>query len=248
MASYTQVSYLANHLGVAAFSGSFLYFVSVAMFVRIEAKRSHAVKLEDDAAPSLKEVLKGGWHFLLPLIVLVAALVHGFTPTYAAGIAILSVVVASWLSKHPMGLRDILDALVMGTRNITTTAILLITVGLIVMVVSTTGIGKQIFLMITDLGRWKLADYDSTGRFGLLDSGDGAARNGSLYCACHAFSASDIQPDCAEPVGRVDGEWQPARAGQGHFYAGADKLSLLDAPMGCSNGSAVAFFGAGYLQ
>ncbi|MEO9702891.1 TRAP transporter permease, partial [Marinobacter alexandrii] len=127
-----------------------LYFLSVAMFVRIEAKRSHAVKLEDDEAPTLTDVLKDGWHFLLPLVVLVAALVYGFTPTYAAGIAILSVIVASWLSKHPMGPKDILEALVMGARNITTTAILLITVGLIVMVVSTTGIGNTFSIMITD--------------------------------------------------------------------------------------------------
>ncbi|HEA52757.1 hypothetical protein LCGC14_0833760 [marine sediment metagenome] len=148
MASYTQVSYLTI-IAVAALP-ALLYFISVAMFVRIEAKRSHAVKLEDDAAPSLMTVLKGGWHFLLPLIVLVAALVYGYTPTYAAGIAILSVVLASWLSKHPMGFRDIIDALAMGTRNITTTAILLITVGLIVMVVSTTGIGNTFSLMITD--------------------------------------------------------------------------------------------------
>ncbi|WP_286220083.1 TRAP transporter permease [Marinobacter apostichopi] len=148
MASYTQVSYLTI-ISVAALP-ALLYFLSVAMFVRIEAKRSHAVKLEDEEAPTLKDVLKDGWHFLLPLVVLVAALVYGFTPTYAAGIAILSVIVASWLSKHPMGPRDILDALVMGARNITTTAILLITVGLIVMVVSTTGIGNTFSIMITD--------------------------------------------------------------------------------------------------
>ncbi|MDR9424856.1 MAG: TRAP transporter permease [Marinobacter sp.] len=148
MASYTQVSYLTI-IGVAALP-ALLYFLSVAMFVRIEAKRSHAVKLEDDEAPSLKEVMKDGWHFLLPLAVLVGALIYGFTPTYAAGIAILSVIVASWLSRHPMGVRDILDALAMGAKNITTTAILLITVGLIVMVVSTTGIGNTFSLMITD--------------------------------------------------------------------------------------------------
>lgn len=148
MASYTQVSYLTI-IGVAALP-ALLYFLSVAMFVRIEAKRSHAVKLEDEEAPTLKDVMKDGWHFLLPLIVLVAALVYGFTPTYAAGIAILSVIVASRLSRHPMGVRDILDALAMGARNITTTAILLITVGLIVMVVSTTGIGNTFSLMITD--------------------------------------------------------------------------------------------------
>jgi len=148
MASYTQVSYLTI-IGVAALP-ALLYFLSVAMFVRIEAKRSHAVKLENEEAPSLKEVMKDGWHFLLPLVVLIAALIYGFTPTYAAGIAILSVIIASRLSRHPMGLRDILDALAMGARNITTTAILLITVGLIVMVVSTTGIGNTFSLMITD--------------------------------------------------------------------------------------------------
>ncbi|MEC7376299.1 MAG: TRAP transporter large permease subunit, partial [Pseudomonadota bacterium] len=82
--------------------------------------------------------------------VLVGALVYGFTPTYAAGIAILSVIVASWLSSKPMGVKDILEALMMGARNITTTAILLITVGLIVMVVSTTGIGNTFSIMITD--------------------------------------------------------------------------------------------------
>jgi TRAP transporter 4TM/12TM fusion protein len=141
-----------SHLTIISVAAlpALLYFLSVAMFVRIEAKRSHAVELEDDQAPTLKDVMKDGWHFLLPLVVLVAALIYGFTPTYAAGIAILSVIVASWLSRHPMGFRDILDALAMGARNVTTTAILLIAVGLIVMVVSTTGIGNTFSLMITD--------------------------------------------------------------------------------------------------
>ncbi|WP_227545875.1 TRAP transporter permease [Marinobacter fonticola] len=148
MASYTQVSYLTI-IGVAALP-ALLYFLSVGMFVRVEAKRSHAVKLEEEYTPTLKEVLKGGWHYLLPLVVLVAALIYGFTPTYAAGIAILSVIAASWLSAKPMKPVDILDAMALGTRNIITTAILLITVGLIVMVVSTTGIGNTFSLMITD--------------------------------------------------------------------------------------------------
>ncbi|GEK47641.1 C4-dicarboxylate ABC transporter permease [Bisbaumannia pacifica] len=148
MASYTQVSYLTI-IGVAALP-ALLYFLSVAMFVRIEAKRSHTEEVEVEEAPRLLEVLKGGWHFLLPLVVLVASLIYGFTPTYAAGIAILSVVVASWLSTSPMTPRAILEALALGSRNMVTTAILLLTVGLIVNVVSTTGIGNTFSLMITD--------------------------------------------------------------------------------------------------
>ncbi|QFU03118.1 Sialic acid TRAP transporter permease protein SiaT [Halomonas sp. THAF5a] len=148
MASYTQVSYLSI-IGIAALP-ALLYFISVAMFVRIEAKRSHAHQLADEDAPGILTVLKGGWHYLLPLVVLVAALIYGFTPTYAAGIAILSVVAASWLSKTPMTFRAILEALSLGTRNMITTAILLMTVGLIVNVVSTTGIGNVFSLMIAD--------------------------------------------------------------------------------------------------
>ena len=230
MASYTQVSYLTI-IGVAALP-ALLYFISVAMFVRIEAKRSHAVKLEDDAAPSLKDVLKGGWHFLLPLIVLVAALVHGFTPTYAAGIAILSVVVASWLSKHPMGFRDILDALVMGTRNITTTAILLITVGLIVMVVSTTGIGNTFSLMITNWAGGSLLITILLVALASLILGMGLPVT-AAYIVLATLSAPAIynliaQSQLVELM--VNGNL-PEQAKAIFMLAAPDKLSLLDAPM-----------------
>jgi len=230
MASYTQVSYLTI-IGVAALP-ALLYFISVAMFVRIEAKRSHAVKLEDDAAPSLKDVLKGGWHFLLPLIVLVAALVYGFTPTYAAGIAILSVIVASWLSKNPMGFRDILDALAMGTRNITTTAILLITVGLIVMVVSTTGIGNTFSLMITDWAGGSLLITILLVALASLILGMGLPVT-AAYIVLATLSAPAIynliaQSQLVELM--VNGNL-PNQAKAIFMLAAPERLPLLDAPM-----------------
>ncbi|SIQ66720.1 TRAP transporter, 4TM/12TM fusion protein [Marinobacterium stanieri] len=118
-------------------------------YVRVEARRSHAHAVEMDVRP-VKEVLKEGWHCLLPLVVLVALLIYGFTPTYAAGISIISVVLASWISPKKMGLRDILDALAQGSRNMATTAMLLVAVGLVVNVVAMTGIGNTFSLMVTD--------------------------------------------------------------------------------------------------
>lgn len=147
MASYTQISYL-DIIAIAALP-ALLYFLSVGFFVRVEAKRSHADSVELDTPP-VSEVLKGGWHFLLPLVVLVCLLIYGFTPTYAAGFSIISVVVSSWLSKHPMGIKDILDALAQGSKNMATTSMLLISVGLVVNVVAMTGIGNTFSLMVTD--------------------------------------------------------------------------------------------------
>lgn len=147
MASYTQISYVTI-IGIAALP-ALLYFLSVGFYVRVEAKRSHASAVEMQARP-FKEVVREGWHCLLPIIVLVALLIYGYTPTYAAGISIISVVVASWLSPRKMGLRDVLDALAQGSRNMATTAMLLIAVGIVVNVVAMTGIGNTFSLMVTD--------------------------------------------------------------------------------------------------
>lgn len=147
MASYTQISYL-DIIAIAALP-ALLYFLSVGFFVRVEAKRSHADAVELDTRP-IGEVFKEGWHFLLPLVVLVSLLIYGFTPTYAAGLSIISVVVSSWLSRHPMGFKDILDALAQGSKNMATTSMLLISVGLVVNVVAMTGIGNTFSLMVTE--------------------------------------------------------------------------------------------------
>jgi len=147
MASYTQIPYV-DIIAIAALP-ALLYFMSVGFFVRVEAMRSHATSVELDARP-IGEVFKEGWHYLLPLVVLVSLLIYGFTPTYAAGLAIISVIVSSWLSKNPMGVQEILDSLAQGSKNMATTAMLLIAVGLVVNVVAMTGIGNTFSLMVTD--------------------------------------------------------------------------------------------------
>ncbi|NVK41234.1 MAG: TRAP transporter fused permease subunit [Oceanospirillaceae bacterium] len=147
MASYTQIPYVE----IIAYSAlpALMYFLSVGFYVRVEAMRSHAHAVEVETRP-LKDVLKEGWHFLLPLAVLVALLIYGFTPTYAAGISIIAVVVSSWLSRNPMGPKAVFDALAQGARNMATTAMLLVAVGLVVNVVAMTGIGNTFSLMVSD--------------------------------------------------------------------------------------------------
>ncbi len=147
MASFTQISYL--DIVAVALLPALVYFFSVALFVRIEAKRSRVAA--DGEVPAVWGVLKrGGPAFLIPIAVLVGLLVWGYTPTFAAGIAILSVIAASWMTPNRMGPRAILEALALGTRNMVTTAILLIAVGLVVNVIAMTGIGNTFSLMISE--------------------------------------------------------------------------------------------------
>jgi len=75
-------------------------------------------------------------------------LVSGYTPTYAAGYAILACIAASWLTPNRMGPVKMIEALELGARNMIMTGVLLCAVGLIVNVITTAGIGNTFSLMI----------------------------------------------------------------------------------------------------
>jgi TRAP transporter 4TM/12TM fusion protein len=74
MAEFLQVSYGA--VCVAAAIPAFLYFACLFIHVDLEAAKHKigAAQLED--APTLAEVMKSGWHFLIPIAFLVFALIY----------------------------------------------------------------------------------------------------------------------------------------------------------------------------
>ncbi len=148
MASYTQIPYTT--IITASALPAILYFASVAFYVRIEAKKCNITVIEDDEVKILDVIKEGGLPFLLPICALIGMLISGFTPTYAAGISIVAVIVASWLTPNKMGIKAIMEALALGARNMVMTGILLCSVGLIVNVIATTGIGNTFSLMITE--------------------------------------------------------------------------------------------------
>jgi TRAP transporter 4TM/12TM fusion protein len=154
LASYTQISYLT--IIAASALPAILYFLTVSYFVRIEAKRLGLNPTHDENSESVITVLKEGWHFIISLAVLVGFLVSGRTPTTSAAFAILSVIGASWLSPNPMRPADIFDAMVDGVKTMVSTALLLVAVGIIINVVTTTGIGNAFSLMIVDWAQGSL--------------------------------------------------------------------------------------------
>ncbi|MDP3516667.1 MAG: TRAP transporter fused permease subunit [Pseudohongiella sp.] len=154
MASYTQISYLTI-IAVSALP-ALLYYLTVIFFVRIEANRLGIKVDKKGDHESIWAVVKGGWHFIIPLMVLVGLLVAGYTPIRAAAVAILAVIVSSWLSKNPMKWQGIFDATVDGVRSGISTALLLVAVGLIINVVTTTGVGNAFSLMIVEWAQGSL--------------------------------------------------------------------------------------------
>ncbi len=148
MASYTQISYL--EIIAVSLLPALLYFLTVAYFVRIEACRLGIPVSRQAGEQSVGRILKTGWHFSIPLLVLIATLLKGMTPVRAATFAILACVVVSWFTPRRMNLSRCIEATLEALRIMVPTAILLVAVGLVVMVVSTTGLGNAFSLMVVD--------------------------------------------------------------------------------------------------
>lgn len=148
MASYTQIPYL-QIIAVSALPAA-LYYLTVMYFVRIEAKRLGLTPKSAEQNDSIWRVVAQGWHFIIPLALLVTLLIAGYTPIRAAIVSTIAVIMASWLSSTPMKLKEIFDATVDGVQTMVSTALLLVAVGLIINVVTTTGVGNAFSLMIVE--------------------------------------------------------------------------------------------------
>ena len=148
MASFTQIPY--DKIVAVAALPALLYFLSVAFFVRIEAKRLNLKPMDAEGETLGSAFRKGGASFVIPIACLITLLVVGFTPAFAAVFGILAVIASSWLTENRMGPKAVIEALVMGTKGMIMTAVLLCSVGLVVNVIATAGIGNTFSLMIAD--------------------------------------------------------------------------------------------------
>ncbi len=98
MAEFLQVSYGA--VCVAAAIPAILYYACLFIHVDLEAAKQGIGSVQDPNAPTLGEVMKSGWHFLVPIAFLVVALIYPeifrLTPEKAAIVstAILMVLTA----------------------------------------------------------------------------------------------------------------------------------------------------------
>jgi TRAP transporter 4TM/12TM fusion protein len=102
--------------------------------------------------PRFIDVVKERGYLFIPLFAIIYVLTEGYTPTYAALIGLALSVVAGMIRKATrMGIKDILDALETGARGALGVAIACATAGIIVGVVTLTGLGLKMANGLIDL-------------------------------------------------------------------------------------------------
>ncbi|HRQ48497.1 MAG TPA: TRAP transporter fused permease subunit, partial [Rhodocyclaceae bacterium] len=142
MAELTGIPYAK--IMILSIGPALLYFLAVFFMVHFEAKRHGLIGVQGEEFPHWKEVLKNGWFFALPLIIITVMMLMGRSPGNAAFWATLSCIAVSWVNKETrMGPLEIWQAIQTGARNTLIIGATVGVIGVIVGVISLTGMGLK---------------------------------------------------------------------------------------------------------
>ena len=150
MSEMTGIPYV-EIIKVAAIPG-LLYFLSVGVMIYFESKKLGLRGLPREELPRSGEVWKRGWYLLLPIVVLIAVMLAGYSPQFAAFYGIIFTIIVSWFRKETrMGPKEIWLALVDAGKNCLFVAALTGAVGILIGVLSLTGIIVRFPYILVDL-------------------------------------------------------------------------------------------------
>ncbi len=150
MAEFVGVPYV--EIVQAAVIPAFLYFTGVWLGVHFEAKRGNLKGVPRDQLPKFFTILRERGHLSIPLLVTVYLLVSGYTPMRAALIAIfLSIIVSSLRASTRMKPAEIVKGLETGAKSVLGVLVACAAAGIIIGVVTKTGVGLKMASGLLDL-------------------------------------------------------------------------------------------------
>lgn len=150
MAEFTGIPYWTIALSAAI--PAVLYFTGVFFAVHLEAKKLGLKGLPDSEVKSLWSVIKSRGIFFAPIIVIVMTLNSGQTPIRAGLYGIVtSIIVGSLYKESRMGFMDFISAFEDGARTAIGVAVVSATAGIVVGMVTVTGVGLKLGAGLVDM-------------------------------------------------------------------------------------------------
>jgi len=141
----------------AAAIPALLYFTGIWIGVHLEARKTGLKGIPRDQLPKIGSILAERGHLAIPLVAIVYLLVSGRSPMNAALWAIALAIGASMLrSSTRISLKDIVKGLEEGARSALGVVIACATAGIIIGVVTKTGLGLKLGSALIDLAGGQL--------------------------------------------------------------------------------------------
>ncbi|MDX9871560.1 MAG: TRAP transporter permease [Clostridia bacterium] len=155
MSEFLNIPY--TQIALAAVIPAILYFTGIFINVHLEAVKTGLLGLPKDQLPSWRKSLRGRWFMAAPILGIVGLMSFGFTPMLAAFYGIMICIATSMILKETrMSLNDIIYALEEGTRAALPVAAACATAGIIVGVITLTGLGLKMGAGLLSLSQGNL--------------------------------------------------------------------------------------------
>ncbi|QBP43189.1 TRAP transporter permease [Paenisporosarcina antarctica] len=152
MAEYLGVPYM--EIAAVAIIPAFLFYVALLLNVDSLAVKQGIVGMEKSQLPKVKDVMKTRGHLALPLLFLIIMILIGWSPMKAAFWSIIvSIIIAFYKTITKPTLKSILQALENGSNEVISIAAACASAGIIVGVISISGIGAKISFALVDLSQ-----------------------------------------------------------------------------------------------
>ncbi len=149
MADLTGLGYLP--IATAALLPAVLYYWALLSMIHLEAVRKNLGYLPAEMVPDSKTVLRK-LYYLLPIVILIVALWMGRSVISSAFFATASIFVISQFSKETrLTFKGVMDALALSSKNAMMISSCCAAAGIIVGVITLTGVGYKFISVITDL-------------------------------------------------------------------------------------------------
>ena len=152
IAEFTGIPYVT--IVLVSIVPALMYFLAVYWLVDFEAVKKNLEGLPKDQLPDWKQVLKQGWYFVIPLVVLFTLIIQRFSPSFAAFWSIMSIIVIGVLVPYEgkrMTPRDVFDSMVGAAVVSLTVGGIVGTIGIIVGVINLSGLGLRFSGLIVTL-------------------------------------------------------------------------------------------------
>lgn len=155
LASFTETPYIT--IALMNIIPAALYFYSVGWKVHFQALKDRVTGLSKEEIPDFRETLRNGWHFLIPLVIIIVFLVRGYSPSMGAFLGCISTVVLSWRRRETrMSFRDVYEALAIGGKNSMSTGATVGTLGIIMAGIVLGGLGPKFSALLIQVARGNL--------------------------------------------------------------------------------------------
>jgi TRAP transporter 4TM/12TM fusion protein len=173
MAEFTSTSYLT--IIKVALVPAIMYYLTVLFFVHYEAKKNGLEGQPKENLPQVWIVIKEGLHFIIPVIILIYVLVSNYSPMMAGFVAVMSTMIASLAANavrwalntghRPAGgsnretllqfcvreFKTVVGALEKGAKSAVMVSVACAAAGIIVGMVTLTGMGLKFSSLVLDL-------------------------------------------------------------------------------------------------